>query len=107
MWLKATLIPHADYQAKQSGATMRICVALAAVVVGFGVPTGAAADDEIASFNARWPEAAMRKPTLPELVHLASGAIKREIRPMIEAERERRQKASPCRSEICQLVNSW
>lgn len=86
---------------------MQVYAALAAVVVGFGVPTGAAAEDKLASFEERWPEAAMRKPTLSELVHLVSGAIKRDIKPMIEAERERRQKASRCSGEICQLVNSW
>jgi hypothetical protein len=33
----------------------------------------------IASFNARWPEAPMRKPTLPELVHLVTSAIRQDI----------------------------
>ena len=85
---------------------MRITAGLIALTVGLGLPGIASADEEIASFNTRWPEAAMRKPTLSELVHLVSGAVKRDIKPVIEAENARGQTSTPCIGEICQLLNS-
>ena len=58
---------------------MRITAGLVALLAGFGLPAMAIADDEIANFEARWPEAPMRKPTLTELVYLVAGALKQDI----------------------------
>jgi hypothetical protein len=85
---------------------MRVYAALAALLIGLGVPVTAMAGDKITSFEERWPEAPMRKPTLPELVHLVSGAIKRDIKPVIDAKRARRRISRACGDEICQLLDS-
>ena len=90
-----------------TGATMRITAGLVALLAGFGLPAMAIADDEIANFEARWPEAPMRKPTLTELVHLVAGALKQDIQTALEKERFARQQTSrSCTGEICQLLSS-
>ena len=40
---------------------MRITMGLVAILVGLGVPAMALAADEVANFEARWPEAPMRE----------------------------------------------
>ena len=65
---------------------MRITMGLVAILVGLGVPAMAIAADEVANFEARWPEAPMREPTLSELIHLVAGALKQNIRPALETE---------------------
>ena len=85
---------------------MRITAGLVALLAGCGLAATAIAGDEIANFAARWPDAPMRKPTLPELVHLVAGALKQDIKPALEAERlARQQKLRPCTGEICELLN--
>ena len=86
---------------------MRITAGLVALLAGFGLPAMAIADDEIANFEARWPEAPMRKPTLPELVHLVAGALKQDIQTALEKEPSARLQGSRlCTDEICHVLNS-
>jgi len=86
---------------------MRVAIGLLVLLGGIGLPAVAIADDEIASFSARWPESPMRKPTLTELVHFVAEAVKQNIQTAVEAKRSaRRQETRPCADEICRLLNS-
>ena len=93
--------------AQTLGTTMRITSGLVALTLGLGLPAMAIADDEIASFSARWPQAPMRKPTISELVRLVAGAIKQDVKSARDVEpMARQQRSPPCIGEICQLLNS-
>lgn len=84
---------------------MKITTLLAMLLLGTVLPGLANADEQAASFEARWPETSMRKPDMVELIRLVASAAKDDIKLVIDSGLQgNQQEALRCPPELCALV---
>jgi hypothetical protein len=85
---------------------MKITGLFVALLIGMMLPGSAIADERAASFEMRWPEKSMRKPTMTELIRLVASAAKDDINLVIESGLAGDQReALRCPRELCRLPN--
>lgn len=86
---------------------MRITAALLTLLASLSLPMAAIADDQSASFDARWPDTGMRKPSMTEMVQLVAAALKDDLKPAVKAELSARQKIPlRCAGAFCDFLNT-
>jgi hypothetical protein len=85
---------------------MKITGLFVAFLIGIVLPGLAIADEQAASFETRWPEQSMRKPTMTELIRLVASAAKGDITLVIKSGLAgNQQEALRCPPELCRLLN--
>jgi hypothetical protein len=83
---------------------MKITVVLVAVLAGV-VTSLASANGHAASFEARWPVAPMREPTLAEMARLVASVSREVANPTAyDGIAERQRRSWHCTAEFCRLV---
>jgi hypothetical protein len=87
---------------------MRAIAAILVLIIWFGLPASGIADETIATFQDRWPEASMRQGTSVETARLVANAPKDSLKPAIDAELLARigRPPSRCDTMFCGLLSS-
>jgi hypothetical protein len=105
--LKLRLIrpPYAPAQGWE--ASMKTTLAFLALLLSAGLPATADANEPAASFEARWPDAPMREPTLTEMVRLVASVAREDIRQAAQTAIAGSPRNSwRCTAEFCRLLKT-
>ena len=85
---------------------MKITALLLTLLIGVVLPGLAFSDEQVANFDARWPETSMRQPNMTELIRLVASAAKEDIKLVIESGLSSgRRETLRCPPELCRLLN--